>query len=307
MFALREPQPGEANLKHAWAERSLARAIQLGEYGVHFVPSPPDVGAAEGARRGPARARAHPRARPSGRASLILDTKSDLEALTAERLARRRPHPGAGRRPGLARGGRARSSALLERVGARHASARAWSSRWSTGARRGEGGDAAALRAARRARCAGAAGPATRPRSRAARASSRSTRAPSGRARSCTTRAAPPCTARCASSAFEVLGDLELRTACRRCGTRPTRWRTTASAGASRGGDVAPRCGAASGARWFARGRESSAEEQHEHVRDLCRGRPGARHQRRDRRRRHPRVSARPPRAGHPRRLLVAS
>src|SRR5574338_583311 len=43
MFALRGPAPGEANLKHAWAERSLSRAIQLGEYGVHFVPSPPDV------------------------------------------------------------------------------------------------------------------------------------------------------------------------------------------------------------------------------------------------------------------------
>jgi cellulose biosynthesis protein BcsQ len=43
MFALRPPLPGEGNLKHGWAERSLARVIQLGQYGVHFVPSPPDL------------------------------------------------------------------------------------------------------------------------------------------------------------------------------------------------------------------------------------------------------------------------
>ncbi len=43
MFALRDPEPGDGNLKHGWAERCLTRTIQLGEYGVHFVPSPPDV------------------------------------------------------------------------------------------------------------------------------------------------------------------------------------------------------------------------------------------------------------------------
>ena len=43
MFALRELEPGDGNLKHGWAERCLTRTIQLGEYGVHFVPSPPDV------------------------------------------------------------------------------------------------------------------------------------------------------------------------------------------------------------------------------------------------------------------------
>ena len=43
MFALRPLLPGEGNLKHGWAGRSLARVIQLGQYGVHFVPSPPDL------------------------------------------------------------------------------------------------------------------------------------------------------------------------------------------------------------------------------------------------------------------------
>jgi cellulose biosynthesis protein BcsQ len=41
MFGLRAPRPGERNLKHGWAERSLDRVLQIGEYGVHFVPSPP--------------------------------------------------------------------------------------------------------------------------------------------------------------------------------------------------------------------------------------------------------------------------
>ena len=43
MFALRSAEPGDGNLKHGWARRSLARVVQLGQYGVHFVPSPPDT------------------------------------------------------------------------------------------------------------------------------------------------------------------------------------------------------------------------------------------------------------------------
>jgi cellulose biosynthesis protein BcsQ len=81
MFALRGPTPGEANLKHAWAERSLSRAIQLGEYGVHFVPSPPDVSLLKARAEDPqALARIIRQSEWPG--LLILDTKSDLEALT---------------------------------------------------------------------------------------------------------------------------------------------------------------------------------------------------------------------------------
>lgn len=81
MFALRGPVPGEANLKHAWAERSLSRAIQLGEYGVHFVPSPPDVSLLKARAEDP-RALSRIIAQSEWPGLLILDTKSDLEALT---------------------------------------------------------------------------------------------------------------------------------------------------------------------------------------------------------------------------------
>ena len=81
MFALRPPQPGDANLKHAWAERSLTRAIQLGEYGVHFVPSPPDVTLLKARAEDP-RALARILRGSEWPGLLILDTKSDLEALT---------------------------------------------------------------------------------------------------------------------------------------------------------------------------------------------------------------------------------
>ena len=62
MFALRELRPGDANLKHAWAERSLASAAQLGQYGVHFVPSPPDVALLKARAGDPRTLRADPRA-----------------------------------------------------------------------------------------------------------------------------------------------------------------------------------------------------------------------------------------------------
>jgi len=81
MFALRPPQPGEANLKHAWAERSLTGAIQLGEYGVHFVPSPPDVSLLKARAEDP-RALTRILRQSEWPGLTILDTKSDLEALT---------------------------------------------------------------------------------------------------------------------------------------------------------------------------------------------------------------------------------
>lgn len=85
MFALRPPAVGEANLKHGWAERCLDRVLQLGQYGVHFVPSPPDSALLK------ARAEAPDTLRrildcTEWRGVYILDTKSDLEALTRNAL-----------------------------------------------------------------------------------------------------------------------------------------------------------------------------------------------------------------------------
>jgi cellulose biosynthesis protein BcsQ len=81
MFALRPPQPGDGNLKHAWAERSLDRVLQLGEYGVHFVPSPPDVALLKARAEDPAALR-RILERTEFAGLFVLDTKSDLEALT---------------------------------------------------------------------------------------------------------------------------------------------------------------------------------------------------------------------------------
>ncbi len=81
MFALRAPLPGEGNLKHAWAERSLDRVLQLGDYGIHFVPSPPDVGLLKARAEDPGTLR-RILERTSFEGLFVLDTKSDLEALT---------------------------------------------------------------------------------------------------------------------------------------------------------------------------------------------------------------------------------
>jgi cellulose biosynthesis protein BcsQ len=81
MFALRPPQPGDGNLKHAWAERSLDRVLQLGEYGVHFVPSPPDVALLKARAEDPNTLR-RILERTEFAGLFVLDTKSDLEALT---------------------------------------------------------------------------------------------------------------------------------------------------------------------------------------------------------------------------------
>jgi chromosome partitioning protein len=73
--------PGEGNLKHGWAERSLARVIQLGQYGVHFVPSPPDLTLLKARAEDPRTLR-RILAATEWPGLVILDTKSDLEALT---------------------------------------------------------------------------------------------------------------------------------------------------------------------------------------------------------------------------------
>jgi len=81
MFGLRNARPGDPNLKHAWAERSLAQAAQLGQYGVHFVASPPDVALLK-ARAGDPHTLSRIIAQTEWPGLVILDTKSDLEALT---------------------------------------------------------------------------------------------------------------------------------------------------------------------------------------------------------------------------------
>ena len=81
MFELHESRPGDANLKHGWAERCLTRTIQLGQYGVHFVPSPPDVASLKSRAEDP-RTLARILERTEWEGVVILDTKSDLEALT---------------------------------------------------------------------------------------------------------------------------------------------------------------------------------------------------------------------------------
>jgi len=81
MFGLRPLLPGEGNLKHGWAERSLARVIQLGQYGVHFVPSPPDLTLLKARAEDP-RTLSRILAASEWSGLVILDTKSDLEALT---------------------------------------------------------------------------------------------------------------------------------------------------------------------------------------------------------------------------------
>jgi len=81
MFALRPPQPGEGNLKHGWAERSFDRVLQLGQYGIHFVPSPPDVALLKARAEEPTTLR-RILDRTEWDGIFVLDTKSDLESLT---------------------------------------------------------------------------------------------------------------------------------------------------------------------------------------------------------------------------------
>jgi cellulose biosynthesis protein BcsQ len=85
MFALREPRPGDGNLKHAFSERSFDRVAQLGQYGVHFVPSPPDlIGLKARAEDIGTLRRIVDRTEWDG--IVIFDTKSDLESLTQNAL-----------------------------------------------------------------------------------------------------------------------------------------------------------------------------------------------------------------------------
>jgi len=85
MFALRPPSPADGNLKHVFAERSFDRVAQLGEYGVHFVPSPPDLTSLKARAEDPL-VLSRIVARSEWNGLVIFDTKSDLEQLTHNAL-----------------------------------------------------------------------------------------------------------------------------------------------------------------------------------------------------------------------------
>ncbi len=85
MFRIAPAALGAGNLKHGWSERSFTRVLELGQYGIQFVPPPPDTG--------PLKSRAHdPRTLARILAATdfagvwLLDTKSDLEELTQNAL-----------------------------------------------------------------------------------------------------------------------------------------------------------------------------------------------------------------------------
>jgi cellulose biosynthesis protein BcsQ len=85
MFRLRPRAPGEPNLKHAFAERSLERVVQLGQYGVQFVPTPPDVEMLKARVEDPEILR-RMLDRLDSPGIAIVDTKGDLESLTRSAL-----------------------------------------------------------------------------------------------------------------------------------------------------------------------------------------------------------------------------
>jgi len=81
MFALKGSDPASGHLKHGWAERDLRRVIRVGEYGVHYVPAPPDTAMLKARAEDP-KTLARILERTAWEGVVILDTKSDLESLT---------------------------------------------------------------------------------------------------------------------------------------------------------------------------------------------------------------------------------
>ena len=85
MFRL-GPAPAETvNLKHGWSERCLDRVLVLGQYGIQFVPPPPDTGPLKSRAQDP-RTLARILAATDFGGVWLLDTKSDLEELTQNAL-----------------------------------------------------------------------------------------------------------------------------------------------------------------------------------------------------------------------------
>src|SRR5262245_23831354 len=85
MFRVAKPAAGAGNLKHGWSERSFTRVLELGQYGIHFVPPPPDTGPLKSRAQDPRTLARILAATPFGGVWLI-DTKSDLEELTQNAL-----------------------------------------------------------------------------------------------------------------------------------------------------------------------------------------------------------------------------
>ena len=85
MFGLRERRPGDRNLKHAWAERSFDGVAQLGQYGVHFVPSPVETNLLRSRADDPTTLRRIIE-RSAWDGVVIIDTKSDLGGLTVNAI-----------------------------------------------------------------------------------------------------------------------------------------------------------------------------------------------------------------------------
>ena len=85
MFAL-EPGPPERTIVDALLSGDLLRAVRLGQYGVHYVPSPVELSELRERIRDPLQLRTLLEA--SGWPGLvILDTKSDLDVLTRNAIA----------------------------------------------------------------------------------------------------------------------------------------------------------------------------------------------------------------------------
>jgi chromosome partitioning protein len=85
MFRLAPATQGAGNLKHGWSERSLSRVLELGQYGINFVPPPPDTGPLKSRAQDP-RTLARILAATDFSGVWVLDTKSDLEELTQNAL-----------------------------------------------------------------------------------------------------------------------------------------------------------------------------------------------------------------------------
>ena len=85
MFGFEGEPIGEGNLKHGWAERSFERLIHMGQYGVHYVPSAPDTALLKARAEDPQTLR-RILEHTEWPGLVIIDTKSDLEALTRNAL-----------------------------------------------------------------------------------------------------------------------------------------------------------------------------------------------------------------------------
>jgi cellulose biosynthesis protein BcsQ len=85
MFGFEGEPIGDGNVKHGWAERSLERLVHMGQYGVHYVPSAPDTSLLKARAEDPDTLR-RILEHTEWPGLVIIDTKSDLEALTRNAL-----------------------------------------------------------------------------------------------------------------------------------------------------------------------------------------------------------------------------